>query len=246
MGKFLRTLAKVGLVELDEAAQAAEAGAIDESELDELIAQAAGDSAPAPSEPAPAPTPPPVPLPEGADASAFEVVEGRPFEAMYELAEIPASPYSAEKLLRLLDGLKAMEAPVRLAAVKAMDEADDAWTVDDAVLDAQRKIRALDDAGGTLDARMQGAEQNAERELAARDDYQAKAAASIRKQIADLEKMLEEELAKVAEEKAAINAALAGTRSAWQREKARLATERERLSTLPTMFAPPPADEPAA
>ena len=237
MGKLLRTLARVGLVELEQepgTTPVDDSPGLDSDEIDRLL-ESEAEAAPA----APRPKVKAVPLGEGE-----QMKEGRPFAVLYADAKLPESPFSAEKLLRLLDGLKAMEPAVRQAAVRAMDEADEAWTLDDAVLDAERKTRALTDAAAQLEAKLQATVQRAQTDLAARDDYQAKAAASIRSQIAELEKMLEDELAKVAGEKATIAAQLEAARAACKRETARLHEERARLRQIPEMFAPPASSPP--
>jgi hypothetical protein len=71
-------------------------------------------------------------------------LEGIALADIFAAAGVPDSPYPAEKLLRLLDGLRAMDAGTRKAAVLAMDAADDNWQIGDCIADADRKISALD------------------------------------------------------------------------------------------------------
>ena len=56
---------------------------------------------------------------------------------------------------------------VRKQAIKAMDDADETWTVDDSVLDAQRKVKALAIAKQKIAQQVASALQNADREIAA-------------------------------------------------------------------------------
>jgi len=254
MGSFLKALEKVGLVELEEEDQARleerrrkrreKQGKGDGEELDELLASTkglidevdGGKRPPRPKKaagkPAPKKTPPPPPAKGGGP-----VQEGVPFGDLYAAEGIPRSPYAAEKLLRLLDGLRAMEPSVRKTAILAMDEADETWTVDDAVVDAQRKIRALQGAQGRLAASTAAGETKAQQDLAAQEKYKEEATATIRKQIEDLEKLLEEELKKVAEERASIHSRLEEQRKAAARESHRLEQEIVRLDQVGITFA---------
>ena len=100
----------------------------------------------------PSPSDEPSSVPAAAVLSEAEsrIEESRSFEVLYAERGVPASPFPAEKLLKLIDGLRAMEPAVRKAAVLAMDSADENWTIDDAALDASRKIRALNDTKALL------------------------------------------------------------------------------------------------
>jgi hypothetical protein len=250
MGSFLKALSKVGLVELEgedlarleekDRRRAARKGRSDGEELDEILADAQGlisevDGAGARPAEAPAQkraaAPPPPPVSSGA------VVEGRPLDQMYANARVPTSPYPAEQLLRLLDGLKAMQPAVRKAAVLAMDEADDDWTVADAIVDAQRKTQVLQAAQTQLAQAVAAAEQKAQADLEAQEHYKTEATATIRQQITELETLLEEELKKVSEERASIRTHLEEHRKAAARESHRLEAEVRRLAQVPEVFS---------
>jgi hypothetical protein len=235
MAGFLRTLARVGLVELDgEEAATASAPEVDDAAIESILA---AESA-VPLEPLPAAT---------SATQGQLVAEGQPFEAIYESASVAPSKYPAEKLLRMLDGLRAMDPGTRKAAVLAMDAADDAWTLQDAVLDAQRKMRALERAALGIDQQMEAARAKAQADVSAQETYREQATASIRQQIADLEALLEKELRQVAEERARIQNSIESADLAASREKARLNAEAERLREVPTLFgAPAPAGGAAA
>jgi len=179
--------------------------------------------------PRPAPTarptandgPPPPPPPPVDGVAATEFAGDRPLASIYAESGIPESPFPAEKMLKVLAGLRAMPTETRKAAILAMDAADDDWTIDDAILDAQRKTRALETARLNLNTSLQTAEEQAATEQAAQDEYQEQATAEIRRQIAELEVLLQEEVSKVATEKATIHANLQATRDAAAREAAR-------------------------
>jgi hypothetical protein len=237
MSKFLKTLAKMGLVELD--AQELPAGGeqeLSDADVQRILAEARGESAPAPS-----PAAPSTPAPASAPVSR-DVVEGRAFEELYREAGLTSPAFPAERLLKLLDGLRAMDAGTRKAAVLAMDAADEAWTIEDPLLDAAKKMQALGRAKTGLDASVQAAEARCREELAARDKYLADATTTIREQIAQLEKTLQDEIGNVAREKAELEAGLRATREAAARESARVDQELRRLEEIPAIFgaAPPP------
>ena len=139
MKGFMSLLARAKLVELSD----------EERIAAELAAEAA-----APADAAPSPPPPPPELPP----SDCEIDKERGFDAIFGAAGVAPVPFPAEKLLRLLDGLRAMDATTRKMAVLAMDAADDNWDVVDCVADAQRKIAALEGYKHHLAAQVQGSE----------------------------------------------------------------------------------------
>lgn len=258
MSRFLRTLVKVGLVELDPEerarVEAPSKSTPDESEdVDALLREteallAGGGPANPPPRPAPgraAPSakagPPPPPAPVSKAAATTTVPEGRDLSALYAEANIPPCPFPAEKLNRLLEGLKAMDPAMRHAAVMAMDAADDAWSIVDPLQDAQRKVAALQRAKGEIAAIVGASEAQAERDLKAADAYQAEATEKIRAQITELETLLQEELTSVANRRATSQSKLQATREAAAREAARLDQEISALNSLLVAFAPPAA-----
>ncbi len=237
--KFLKALSKMKLVELTEEEEAKVASeAADEMSLDEIdriLAEEAKQSPPA-SVPSPPPTAPTAP-PAAPSTSASGIVEDRPFEEIYATAKVPEAPYSAEKLLRVLDGLRAMDPATRKAAVLAMDAADDEWTIADAVLDAQRKITVLENLAAQIQDQLGQIRQTAEQEKQTRDDYLAQATETIRQKILELEQTLQLETAQIAAQKAEIDGKVEAAEAATVREIARIKAEIERLRVLPATFA---------
>jgi hypothetical protein len=234
MGKLLKTLAKMGLVELDADNRAIldkDNQRIDMTAIDHILQEQALSQGATPAVPKA-----PQPSSDVAQKGDAGILEGRSFEEIYALARVPPSAYPAEKLLKLLDGLRTMDPGTRKAAVMAMDAADEDWTVENAIRDAQHKIRALQDASASLVEAVSRAEAKAQADLDAQERYQQEAMASIRKQIAELEALLEQELQKVAEERAAIQAQLQQTREACERETSRFKQEITRLKEIPDSF----------
>ena len=241
--KFLRALSKMKLVELDEEEkkrveqEGKESPEMSLEEIDRILAEEAERAGGAPQVPQQRAAPKPAPPPAVPTTSSSEIPEDRSFEAIYSEAGVQEAPYSAEKLLRVLDGLRAMDPHPRKAAVLAMDAADEEWTIADAVLDAQRKIRVLEGTGQAIQAQLQQIQQTAAHEKATRDDYLAKAAATIRAKIQELEETLQAETAQIAAQKADIDGKVQNAIAATARESARLQAEVQRLRQIPATFA---------
>jgi hypothetical protein len=129
-----------------------------------------------------------------------------------------------------------MDPHTRKAAVLAMDSADESWTIEDAILDARRKIDALEQAKMRVRSTVQATEESGRRELEETAKYQEEATATIRKQIADLEEMLQKELEGVASQKAAVHSRIEAERAAAAREEKRFDQEIARLNEIPKTF----------
>lgn len=239
MSRFLSAMSKLGLVELDEGQTPTKGPPADADEIERILQETRqlmdDNSAQAPAEPEEPGQPPPAPA-VVVDADTPTEIEKRTFDDIYAAAGVPAAPYAAEKLLRVLDGLRAMDTAMRQAAVMAMDAADEDWTLEDPLLDAERKIGVLTTERTSVQAVSVAAQQKAESDLQAQDEYKTQAASTIREQIAELEGLLENELQKVAEEKASIMRQLEETKNGCQSEIARYDAEIERLGALTQTF----------
>jgi hypothetical protein len=227
MGKLLRVLEKVGLVE---------------SEADASAQDSAPDPAPeiepaAMAQEVVADAPPPV-LVDG------NLQEQRPFDDIYAEQGVESAAFSADKLLRILDGLAALDPVSRKAAVIALDSADDSWSLDEVLADAERRTRALDAAKRQLEAHVRSALQEAREAIEARDQKQNDAVTRIRQQITDLEALLQREVTRSTEEKAALEANARATKDACVRESARLDQERTRLGRIAEIFGTDKASSP--
>ncbi len=164
--------------------------------------------------------------------AADDLATGVPFSDIYSSAGVPASPYSAEMLLRVADGLKELPLPQARAAMDAMDGADDRWTVGDVLLDAERKIGALRTVEGSMDAQRSAAEQQYEASIQAIDSQMAVAEAEIEKQIAELQGLLQEATELATVERATALSELEATRAAASGEVARIQAEVTRLQQV--------------
>jgi hypothetical protein len=145
-------------------------------------------------------------------------VSGLSLAQIYDSAGVVQASYPAERLLRLLDGLKAMEEGTRRQAIAAMDAADDTWTIADPLHDASVKIAAIEAHAATLRAGVTQAEQDTQLALGAAQQRQDTSVAEIKRQITELEGLLARELARGAQESAALTAALQSKKEAALRE----------------------------
>ncbi|WP_440225560.1 hypothetical protein ACQQ2N_09955 [Dokdonella sp. MW10] len=230
MSKLLRVLEKVGLVETDDPPRPVSAPVAEPVTV---------------AEPEPAPVAESEPVPEIV-APSGGIVEQRALEEIYAEQNVAAVPFSAEKLLRVLDGLAALDPAARKAAVLALDAADDTWAIEDVLLDAERKTRALDMAKRQLEAHARDQLQLAREAIQARDQRQQEAVARIRQQIGDLEALLEREVTRSTEEKSGLEAEARATKDACQRESARLDDERGRLARIAAIFGTGTGTTPAS
>ena len=168
-----------------------------------------------------------------------DVVEGKTFAEIFAAANVPPSPFPAERLLRLIDGLRAMDEATRKAAVTAMDAADENWTIADPIIDAQRKSAVLESYRQALAAQVASAEQTSATTIAGLTSAQERTAGEIRTQIQELEKLLERETQKTAQQIAVLESNLKATRDATEREGRRISAEIDRLREIPAQFAQP-------
>ena len=172
-------------------------------------------------------------------AESDDVIEGRSFDDIFASANLPISPYPAERLLRLLDGLREMDEPTRKAAVRAMDGADDNWTMADPVIDAQRKIAVLESYKEVVNQQVSHLQEKVATEVSDLKTKQERAIAEIRKQISELERLLDREMQKTTEHIVGLESGIKAAREAAAREAQRLSTEIDRLQVIQMQFANP-------
>ena len=226
MKGIMSFLARANLVELSEEEQQQ----TNASESVETLT-----NAPIPAELFPDPPPQPPTL----SADECEVAGDKPLDEIYSEAGVPQSAYPAEKMLRLLEGLRAMDAVTRKAAVLAMDAADDNWQINDCVSDAERNIAAIEGYQRYLTAQVTGSEQQVSVQLTEIKSALENTTAAIRQQISELEQLLQREIAKEAQQSTELEGALRATREAAARETRRMGSEIERLREITTQFAVP-------
>ena len=158
---------------------------------------------------------------------------------IYAAQGVGASLYPAERLLRLLDGLSAMDEATRQMAIKAMDAADESWTIDDPLADAAAKVQALAAHSQTVAANLQQLEMETKMHLEAVTSRQEKVVSDIRQQISELEGLVARELSRAAQETAAREATLQAAREQIARDLAGVAQMSQRLQSLSRQFGAP-------
>jgi len=186
------------------------------------------------------------PIPVSSVPVSSGIVEGRSIEdVIREQGCVPPSPKSATEIIAFLDGLKTMPLAVQQQALKAMDDADANWTLDDAVLDAKNRKEALRRAKEGLGATMSAAATKATTDIAAQDQLIANATstvndniANLKAQIAELETLRDSETSGAEATKTSIRSTLKTTQEACGREAARFDTESARLDHFITTFGP--------
>jgi hypothetical protein len=161
-------------------------------------------------------------------------------DSLYASAGVPAAQYPAERLLRLIDGLSAMDEATRLMAIKAMDAADESWTIADPLRDAAAKVAALAAHGETLRLELKQFEAQTQTRLDSVLARQDTVVGDIRKQISELEALAARELARAEQETAAQQMSLQAARNQTAAELAAIAQTSTRLQSLSSQFGTSP------
>jgi hypothetical protein len=191
------------------------------------------------------------PRPNTSQATATPVLEvpatasGDPldFSRIYADQGVPASIYPAERLLRLVDGLSAMDQATRLMAIRAMDAADESWSIDDPLADAAIKLGALTSHSEQLQLKLQELQAQTRARIDAVAARQAQTVGDIRKQISELEALVERELARAAQETATREAEIKAAQDQTARELGEVAQISQRLQSLAQQFVTPTPQE---
>lgn len=181
----------------------------------------------------------------GVDTAApLDRPAGMSLEQVYEAAGVPPCAYPAERLLRLLEGLKAMDGAVRRQTIQAIDAADDTWTIDDPKRDAAVKVAAIERHAASIRAAVARDQQETQAGLQDATQRQESALAEIRRQISELEGLLAREIARAAQETAALETALQARRDGANRELTHLAQAAQALTGLIAQLNPHPDPHP--
>ncbi|MEC7986524.1 MAG: hypothetical protein VX278_15265 [Myxococcota bacterium] len=229
MSKWLTTLAKIGLVELEDGDVSKDANSkqttteLPPDEELEALQEQLNDLVEKPKAPPSVEEPKivssadaaPVSIPKPSHTGVGDLV-AREAGVIYTDAAIPESPYPIERMIKLLDGLKAMPKDMRIRAIEAMDQADDSWTIEDSILDGQRKKSALKAEESRIHNLLRQREEERNQESIAQDQYIEQVTTEIRTQIDELEAMLAEELREAASKKATIEAQIEADRVAYE------------------------------
>ena len=165
-----------------------------------------------------------------------EEATGMSLEQIFAAAAVPPCAYPAERLLRLIDGLKAMDEATRRQTIRALDAADDSWSIEDPKRDAAAKVAAIERHVASIRAAVAQAEQETKTRLSEVTQRQESSVAEVRRQIADLEGLLAREIARGAQECAALEAAQQAQRESANRELGNLSRASSAMTGLIAHF----------
>lgn len=194
MAGFFKRVAGA-FVELENTGGGTEAAGETEASLDEItretsallaqLEEASPTKAPASSY-APA-APAATAAPAGISAPPVASVMQMNAEAVFQAAQVPDGPNSAERILKLIGGLAMFPPEQQVVMIRAMDAADETWSEPDVLEDARARQsvlrRHLQAVQEELDARTRRLEE----EIAATRAEQASICEEIDRQIADLQ-----------------------------------------------------------
>ncbi|WP_114969135.1 methyl-accepting chemotaxis protein [Rhodoferax ferrireducens] len=158
---------------------------------------------------------------------------------IYANGRIAPSLYPAERLLRLVDGLSAMDEATRLMAIKAMDAADESWSIEDPLADAAAKVKALAAYAEQRQLNLLALEAESQTRLEAVAARQAQVVGDIRKQITELEALVSRELTRAAQETATQEATLKAAQDQTARELDEISRISQQLQGLAVQFGTP-------
>lgn len=178
-------------------------------------------------------TPEPVATPSAAVAAPLDL------DAVYAQAGVAPSLYPAERLLRLVDGLSAMDEATRLMAIKAMDAADESWTIEDPLADAAAKVQALAMHAELLQLNLQALERDTRARMEAVAARREKVVGDIRQQMAELDALANRETTRAAQELATQEAQLKAAQDRTAAELASLSQLSRQFQGLSTQFGAP-------
>ncbi len=192
--------------------------------------------APVASEPVPAGAVAPISFDDMAPAPTGSATLS--LEQVYQSAAIAAVPYPAERLMRLLDGLRAMDEGTRRQAIQAMDAADDTWSMDDPIRDAAAKAAAIESYAHTLRSELAQSEQATRGEIDEKQRLHKASVAEIMRQMSDLEGLLSREIARGTQETASLESALQARIASTDRDLRDLTRSASELKSLVAQFKP--------
>jgi hypothetical protein len=177
------------------------------------------------------------PLPATSDGAAtepaaYELREGVAFDEIYRDANVPSAPFPIERLQKLIDGLRQLDPVTQKAAVLAMDAADEGWTIEDVLTDAQRKTDALHAYNDQTAGRLAAIEKGVERDVASMTDAKDTAIADLRTRISDLQQQLEAATSQHASDISALAARKTAAQQAAERERQRVTESINRINNL--------------
>jgi hypothetical protein len=175
----------------------------------------------------------------GSDDAGYVLTEGVAFEQLFQEAGVPETSFPIERLQKLIDGLRQLDPTTQKAAVLAMDAADENWTIEGVLKDAQLKTDALHAYADRVTARTAQIQGNIERDIASMTGAKDSAIADIQAQIAELQKKLEATASQHASGISTLAAKKTAAQQAADRERQRVNECINRINNLIHPFLSP-------
>ena len=231
MASLKKILEAARLIEPAEPAHAPAVG--DDADIDAIIrraaqAEAAGSAPVETAEPA-AP---------GAAADAVGVEEGLSFADIFGRQGVSEAQFPIERLLKLVEGLRTLDPATRRAAISAMDIADETWSMDQVLADADAKVAALRGHQRQMQAAADGVVQANRERVAALESSRDGRLAELRQQIAALEAQIQDVVGTTAADVAKLQSESESNKAALLRETQRIDAHILNVEELVAQFRP--------
>jgi hypothetical protein len=147
--------------------------------------------------------------------------------------------FPVERVLKLVDGLRALDPTTRRAAITAMDVADETWSMDDVLADADAKMAALRGHQRQMQGAADGVVQANRARVAALESSRDDHLADLRQQIAALEAQIQDAVGSSAADVAKLQSESESNKAALLRETQRIDAHILNLEELVAQFRPP-------
>jgi hypothetical protein len=235
MASLKKILEAARLIERTEA-PVSDSAPTGDADIDAIIRRAAQAEAP-----------PPLPHADDdasgdTDAGASDIVgveEGLTFADIYGRQGVAEAQFPVERLLKLVDGLRALDPTTRRAAITAMDVADETWSMDDVLADADAKMAALRGHQRQMQGAADGVVQANRERVAALESSRDGRLTELRQQIAALEAQIQDAVGSTAADVAKLQSESESNKAALLRETQRIDAHILNLEELVAQFRPP-------
>ena len=223
MATLKKILEAARLIERSDAETSAPAPAGD-ADIDAIIRRAAeAETAPSAREDAP---------------EAIGVGEGLTFADIYLRQNVSEAQFPVERLLKLVEGLRALDPTTRRAAIMAMDIADETWSMDQVLADADAKVAALRGHQRQMQGAADGIVQANRERVAALESSRDGRLAELRQQIAALEAQIQDVVGTTAADVAKLQSESESNKAALLRETQRIDAHILNVEELVAQFRP--------
>lgn len=211
---------------------------VEDSELDAIIRRAAEADAGAPPSSREAGADTDAPADPGEAAEAVGVEEGLTFADIYARQNVAEAPFPVERLLKLVEGLRALDPTTRRAAIMAMDVADETWSMEQVLADADAKVAALRGHQRQMQGAANGVVQANRERVAALESSRDGRLAELRQQISALEAQIQDAIGSTAADVAKLQSESESNKAALLRETQRIDAHVLNLEELAAQFRP--------